>query len=443
MPKEMTRKTFHTIIIGSGPAGLFAGIALSEAGISNIAIMDKLLYPAGGLINDGKLNFDYRIGIDLKELSLNREEAEQYIAKVKEYFISFPKCVQVTDPTNDTEIREWAEVAKEQHVEFIAPEQWHYGTDNSKEMVDFLRTRFKGELMLGYEVLEVKPDDKEFIVKVKAEDKIEVYRSAYIIAAPGRKGAYWWKKNAQELGIETKFGRIDVGIRVELNRKFYDPITRVVYDPKFKILTRRHRDRVRTFCTNPGGRVRTENYDGFRLVNGDALASQRSENTNFALLNTVGLTKPFSDSTEFGRFIAYIFSLLGGGRPIMQRVGDFREGRRSKEETFYSSAYHFDECHPTLNAVPGDISLGFPARIMDNLWESLKTLDKIVPGVLHPSTIMYAPEIKFFDTKYITNKYLESSYPGIFLAGDGTGKSRGIVGAAVSGMLAAEGILKK
>jgi len=73
----------------------------------------------------------------------------------------------------------------------------------------------------------------------------------------------------------------------------------------------------------------------------------------------------------------------------------------------------------------------------------MKTLDKIIPGILHPSTILYSPEIKFFDNRYPTRRYLETGIDRCFIAGDGAGKSRGIVGAAISGIIAARGIVKK
>jgi len=141
--------------------------------------------------------------------------------------------------------------------------------------------------------------------------------------------------------------------------------------------------------------------------------------------------------------IARQFHLLGGGKPIVQRVGDFREGRRSSSSTFDSRTRHFGLCKATCDATPGDITLGLPSRIVDNLWESLKTLDKIIPGILHPSTLLYAPEIKFFDTQFPTDQNLETNIKGIFVAGDGTGKSRGIVGAGISGIIAAQGIARK
>jgi hypothetical protein len=56
---------------------------------------------------------------------------------------------------------------------------------------------------------------------------------------------------------------------------------------------------------------------------------------------------------------------------------------------------------------------------------------------------LYAPEIKFFDTLFVADRNLETNVEGIFVAGDGTGKSRGIVGAGISGIIAAKGIAQK
>ncbi|MCD6152408.1 MAG: FAD-dependent monooxygenase [Syntrophobacterales bacterium] len=435
---------FNVLIIGSGPAGLFAAMWLERLGVDRIAIFDRNQYSAGGLLNDGKLNFDYRVGVDLDELQIDRKEAQRLMQEVKKVFIKFPLCQQVTFIENNEKIDAWGKIAGEHNVEFIAPEQWHYGTDNGRQFVDYLRDQLSHTtFFLATEVITVGRKNGRFCLVCRKDKKKKEYFGKTVLASPGRSGAYWFRDTSRKIGVNNNFGPIDVGIRVELNRKFYDSITDVVYDPKFIFHTKRHDDRVRTFCTNPGGRVRIENYDKFKLINGDALFDRKTENTNFALINTVSLTQPFSDTTEFGRMIARQFFLLGGGRPIVQRIGDFREGKRSSKSTFTSKTRHFDLCRATYNATPGDITLGLPARIVDNLWESLKTLDKIVPGILHPSTLLYAPEIKFFDTHFPTDRHLETNIEGVFVAGDGTGKSRGIVGAAVSGIIAAEGIVKK
>lgn len=437
--------TYDVIIIGSGPAGLFAAMELERLGQHSIAVIDRLAYPAGGLQNDGKLNFDYRVGIDLDELHLDRDAAERLMENIRKVFIRFPKCRQVTFIDRRDDINALENIAKEHGAQFIAPQQWHWGTDNGKAAVDYLRNILKKtEFILETEVLSMAAKhDGAYEVLCRRNRKEVAYAAKVILAAPGRSGAYWFRDVATKLNIKHNFGPIDVGIRVELNRKFYDDITGIVYDPKFIFRTSRHGDKVRTFCTNPGGRVRTESYNTFKLVNGDALSGRKTDNTNFALINTVCLTEPFSDTTEFGQMIARQFFLLGGGRPIVQRVGDFREGRRSSRSTFNSLTRHFEVCQATYNATPGDITLGLPARIIDNLWESLKKIDKIIPGILHPSTLLYAPEIKFFDTHFITDGHLETNVPRIFVAGDGTGKSRGIVGAGISGMIAAGGIVQK
>jgi uncharacterized protein len=436
---------YNVLIIGSGPAGLFAAMELERLGVERVAVLDRRPYPAGGLLNDGKLNFDCRIGIDLEELKIDSDAAEGLMEQVRRVFIGFPACRQVTFVEGNDEIVALANIAAEHGARFIAPEQWHWGTDNGKSVVDYLRNRLlKTEFLLGTAAASiVRLDDGMYQALCLQERKRVRHAARVILAAPGRSGAYWFRDVAGKLGVLHEFGPIDVGIRLELNRKLYDPVTDAVYDPKFLFKTVRHGDRVRTFCTNPGGRVRLESYDKFKLVNGDALSGRKTENTNFALINTVSLTKPFSDTTEFGHMIARQFHLLGGGRPIVQRVGDFREGRRSSASTFSSATRHFGLCRATCNATPGDITLGLPARIVDNLWESLKKLDKIVPGILHPSTLLYAPEIKFFDTHFPTDRRLETNVGGIFVAGDGTGKSRGIVGAGISGILAARGIAGK
>ena len=436
---------YDVLIIGSGPAGLFAAIELERLGVKKVAIVDRRSYPAGGLLNDGKLNFDYRIGIDLDELKIDRVSAESMMEEVKRVFTRFSECRQVTFVDNSEKIEALRDVAGEHGAQFIAPEQWHWGTDKGKAVVDSLRSHLKKtHLLLGTTVTSIVPEaDGTYRVFCNRLRKNACYTARVVLAAPGRSGAYWFRDVATKLGVLHNFGPIDVGIRVELNRKYYDDVTDIVYDPKFIFLTSRHRDKVRTFCTNPGGRVRPEDYYKFKLVNGDALSGRKTGNTNFALINTVSLTEPFSDTTEFGQMIAKQFFLLGGGRPIVQRVGDFREGRRSSKSTFNSKNRHFEVCRPTYSATPGDITLGLPARIIDNLWESLKKIDKIVPGILHPSTLLYAPEIKFFDTHFITDKNLETNIGGIFVAGDGAGKSRGIVGAGISGIIAARGISEK
>ena len=159
---------------------------------------------------------------------------------------------------------------------------------------------------------------------------------------------------------------------------------------------------------------------------------------NFALLKTIGLKDPVRSGQQMAVYLGRLANEIGGGRPLMQRVGDFRMGKRSTAETFNEDLYAFPPSYPVT---AGDLGLAVPAKIMRHIWAALKKLDTIVPGVLHPSTIMYYPEIKMYANKpvFLDRHFRVSG--NVFMVGDGAGTSRGITGAWASGIRAAEGIL--
>jgi uncharacterized FAD-dependent dehydrogenase len=257
-----------------------------------------------------------------------------------------------------------------------------------------------------------------------------------VIVAPGRKGFSFLQQIMERMGIAYIDNVVDVGIRVETRLDNY-PIVNDYYDPKFLFP-----DGVRTFCTNSGhARVVLERYQGFSLVNGHALSENHAGNNlvNFALLKTIGLKDPVRSGQQMAVFLARLANEIGGGLPLMQRVGDFRMGKRSIAETFNEDLYMFP---PSCPVTAGDLGLAVPAKIMRHLWAALKKLDTIVPGVLHPSTIMYYPEIKMYANK---PAFLDSHFrvnANTYMVGDGAGTSRGITGAWASGIRAAEGILQ-
>ena len=193
---------------------------------------------------------------------------------------------------------------------------------------------------------------------------------------------------------------------------------------------------VRTFCTNPRGFVVKEDYDEFVLVNGHAENKRKTENTNFALLVHIELTDPVEDTTEYGRAIAKLATTIGGGRPILQRLKDLEQGRRSTAERIRRVPIS-----PTLGEyTPGDISMALPQRVVTDILEGIERLDRIMPGLAADGTLIYAPEIKFYDTRYRVRAGMETELPGFYVAGDASGHSRGIVFAAVTGILAARHI---
>ena len=446
---------WDVVIVGAGPAGLFAARAL--AGKLRVIVLEEKGRTGGaGAMTDGKLNLSPHIGLDLTELGLSETEAGERIAAIDEVFLEHG-ADRALYGVNQERINWWLDrVSWVRHrtakgdwdITLVPARQRHMGTDLAHRVVARLTDSIAGKgvaFSLRTWVTDLAlQDDGTFLLRTARGE----FRSRYVVAAPGREGAYWFREVARGIGARTQYGAIDIGCRVEVAQPVYDEITQVLYDPKFLFVTPTHGDRTRTFCTNPGGRVRVEMRNGYRLVNGDALKKIKTPNTNFAILNTVSMTEPVQDTTEMGRKVMEFANFWGGGDSlVVQRWGDLTEGSRSKAETFHSAALGYDKMTPTLplgpGVTPGDISYAYPGRIVDNLRESLLLLSRVIPGVAHPSTTIYVPEIKFYDTKYTTDRYLETNVPNLFVAGDGVGKSRGIVGAALNGILAAEGILAK
>ena len=230
-------------------------------------------------------------------------------------------------------------------------------------------------------------------------------------------------------------------MRVEVRDEVMDVLNRNLYEAKLVYHTPTFDDKVRTFCTNPSGEVAAEYYEGgLAVVNGHAYKSQdyKTSNTNFALLVSKNFTKPFSTPIEYGRKIAELSNMLCGGKILVQTFGDFRRGRRTTEERLCRN-----NLIPTLkDAVPGDLSLVFPHRIMVDIAEMIEALDKVTPGIASDETLLYGVEVKFYSNKVVVDKDFETSIKGLRAIGDGAGVTRGLQQASANGISVARSILQ-
>ena len=422
---------YDCLIIGTGPAGLGAAFRLIQARPEmKILMLDKSNVSTGGLRNDCKMNFTYPIGFTRENWS--QGEAEHYLEQVE--------AILKPDLLNKKNIDIYEKRAASLGVDLLNIRQTHLGTDGGLALIKKLCGELETlgvEFSLGNEVLSV-DEEKKCIQTGKG-----TYEFDHLIIAPGRQGFSFLQKVMKDLGIFFMDNIVDIGIRVETRQEHY-PIVSDYYDPKFHFP-----GKVRTFCTNSGNahvvqeQYTTHDDKTFYSVNGHAWSKNKKKDNglvNFAMLKTIRLTAPLASGHNYAEIIGLQAALLGGNKPIMQRVGDFRLAKRSKEETFNSDYYDFE---PTLkSASPGDIALAMPSKILRAIWKSMKQLDTIIPGVLHPSTIMYYPEIKMYANK---PEFADSHFrvkDGIYMIGDGAGTSRGITGAWASGIRAAEGILK-
>jgi hypothetical protein len=423
----MSTQDYDIIIVGSGPAGLGAAFHISEHSPAlSILIIDRERICSGGLLNDCKQNYTFPIGFAAD--CWIREEAERLLPLVESVLRP-----AIKDKHN---LEIYRRRAERLGVTLLDVRQAHVGTDRSRALIQRLLDELTNrgvQFLLEREVTDMRDDKGGTEVVISGGETLLARK---VVVAPGRKGFSFLQQVMERMGIAYIDNVVDVGIRVETRLANY-PIVKDYYDPKFHFP-----DGVRTLCTNSGhARVVLERYQGFSLVNGHALSEEQAGNdlVNFALLKTIGLKAPVRSGQQMAVFLATLANEIGGGKPLMQRVGDFRMGKRSSAETFNEDLYDFP---PSCPVTAGDLGLAVPAKIMRHIWAALKKLDTIVPGVLHPSTIMYYPEIKMYANKpaFLDNHFRVST--NVYMVGDGAGTSRGITGAWASGIRAAEGILQ-
>ncbi len=266
----------------------------------------------------------------------------------------------------------------------------------------------------------------------------EAVNCTYLVVAPGRSGAEWFDRVADEMGLCLESNPVDIGVRIEVPSAVMAPLTDELYEPKLVYYSKSSEDRVRTFCMNPSGEVIKEYYDEILTVNGHSYAEKKTENTNFALLVDKKFTEPFREPIAYGKYIAWLANLLGDGI-LVQRLGDLLVGRRSNPKRISRGTVV-----PTLaDATPGDLSLVLPFRYLSDILEMLSAMDQLTPGVFSRNTLLYGVEVKFYSSRLKVSSSLESEVANMFGAGDGVGISRGLVQASASGLLAAGGILKR
>ena len=465
----MENNKYDVIIIGAGPSGIFCAYELKEQRPDlKILMIEKgraienrqcpkrktkkcvgcqpcsitTGFAGAGAFSDGKLSLSPDVGGNLPEI-LGYDKAQELIRESDSIYLKFGADTNVYGVDKEKEIREIRRKAISANLKLIECPIRHLGTEEGYKIYHRLQDHLVEvgvEMQFMTMVSDIGIEGGR--VRSVTTDKGETYYADEMGAAVGREGADWFSHICQNHGIETEVGTVDIGVRVEVRDEIMDFLNKNLYEAKLVYHTPTFDDKVRTFCTNPSGEVATEYYEnGLAVVNGHAYKSQeyKTNNTNFALLVSKNFTKPFKTPIEYGKQIAQLSNMLCDGKILVQTFGDYKRGRRTTEERLCRN-----NLIPTLkDAVPGDLSLVFPHRIMVDIEEMIMALDKVTPGIASDETLLYGVEVKFYSNKVVVDKNFETSVHGLHAVGDGASVTRGLQQASANGISVARSILER
>lgn len=472
------------VIVGAGPAGIFTALSMLEQGsTAKIVIVEKGLpleerscpkekvghcigcrpcrittgFSGAGAFSDGKLSLSHEVGGDLPEL-IGEDCAQQAIGVVDQLYLKFGADERVEGVGHPDEVREIRRRAIQAGLTLVDCPIRHLGTERAQEIYlrieQLLRERgvdlrfstecvnvvMEGEDCRGIIVqptrVKAASADKvgegaDACAAASASDAHVIYASETVIAT-GRRGADWLERLCAEHDIAHEPGPVDIGVRVEMRNEIMEHVNNVLYESKLIGYPNPFRNKVRTFCQNPGGFVSQENYDGgLAVVNGHSYKMRKSANTNLAILCTHHFLEPFHQPIAYAQKIGELANMLGAGHLLVQRFGDIRDGKRTWEKELARS-----NVRPTLpDAVAGDITSALPYRTMTSIINFMLAVDKAIPGFAADETLLYAPELKFYSNRVKMDDRFDTNVAHLHCLGDSSGWTRGLMMASVMGYL--------
>ena len=457
---------YDVVIVGAGPAGIFTAIEMVRKGSKKkILIIEKGVsvenrrcpksktktcmnckpychittgFSGAGAFSDGKLSLSSEVGGNLPELigDLKAQETIEYTDKI---YLEFGADTRIEGISNPDKIREIRKKAIMANLKLVDCPIRHLGTEMAQQL--YLKIE-KYLIDSGVEILFSKNCDdiiiedgvcKGVVISDSKDGKnSETIYGNEIVVATGRKGADWLEKVCETHNIEHRPGTVDVGVRVEVRNEIMEEINEVLYESKLIGYPLPFKNKVRTFCQNPGGFVSQENYDNdLAVVNGHSYKELKSPNTNLAILCSHNFSVPFNQPIEFAQKVGELTNMLGNGHIMVQRFGDILDGKRTWEKEL-----SFSNVKPTLpDAVAGDITSAMPYRTMTNIINFIKAVDNVVPGFASRETLLYSPELKFYSNRIKMDEHFNTNIKGLHCLGDSSGWTRGLMMASVMGVL--------
>ena len=462
---------FDLIIVGAGPAGIFTALEmLRNQSKAKILLIEKgkpvekrhcpkaetgkcvnckpscaitTGFSGAGAFSDGKLSLSYEVGGDLPDL-IGATFAQELIDYTDKIYLEFGADPHIEGIGDSEEIKEIRKNAIKANLRLVDCPIRHLGTEKAQKLYHDIQNWLEKagvEMHFNAECENIIIEDNECHgVLVREGSEVREYRAPEIVIATGRRGADWLESLCAKHNIAHKPGTVDIGVRVECRNEVMEKVNKVLYESKLIGYPRPWKNKVRTFCQNPGGFVAQENYDNdLAVVNGHSYKDMKSNNTNLAILVSHNFTEPFNQPIAYAQKVGELTNMLGDGHILVQRYGDILDGKRT-----WAKELTFSNVKPTLkDAVPGDITAAMPDRAMTNIIEFIKMLDVVVPGFASTETLLYSPELKFYSNKVKMDENLDTNIKGLHCLGDSSGWTRGLMMSSVMGVLMGRKLLEK
>lgn len=443
LPVNNRKSRFAPIVVGFGPAGMFAGLILARAGLKPI------------ILERGN-DVDTRTA-DVKGFWTNRRLNTQSNVQFGEGGAGTFSDGKLTTGIKDSRCRHVLETL----YEFGAPEQIlysahpHIGTDKLCGVVKNIRKeiiRLGGEVRFGCCMTDIYTANGYIhgISYTNSQGNSFDVETDCLILCIGHSA----RDTVAMLfshGITMEQKAFSVGVRIEhpqelINKAMFgsqwnNPLLGAA---NYKLANHPPHGRGGyTFCMCPGGTVVcASSEEEMVVVNGMSEYARDGENANSAIL--VGIEPDYFDNShplagiEFQRNIERT-AFFEGGKSYSapsQTVGDFLKNRPSKKLGFVKPT-----C-PT-GVVMSDIRKVLPSCVTDSIALAITAFDKKLPGYALPDAVLTAPESRSSSpVRIVRDEFRQSSIKGIFPCGEGAGYAGGIVSAAVDGIRCAEAVLK-
>ncbi|WP_328611569.1 NAD(P)/FAD-dependent oxidoreductase [Amycolatopsis sp. NBC_00345] len=290
-----------------------------------------------------------------------------------------------------------------------------------------------GRVLLHHRAEDIEPlDGGGFEVRAATPDGPAVFHAEDVVVGVGKLGLPWVRELVGRIGVRHRPSRrVDLGVRLEARREDLDLLLNGCHNPKLSFLNGEGHS-VRTFCVCGGGRVMQYGFLDAVALDGQHCLNQPTTKSNMGVLTTVDLPEGV-DGTEYAAAFAARVADYGGGRPVVSTV-DQLAGRGVPAGPLTTSLINYHH---------GDLRECLPPSLVRDVLAMVERLNALHPGLVPGTATVAAPVIERIFPDLDLSGDLESSVPGLYFVGDSSSKIIGITYGAATGMAAARSVLRR